>query len=105
MVITDPLVSAFENASIEPARFRHREHLYVAWCYLRESSLEDALERYVRGLRALTSALGVPEKFHATLTWAYVTLLHAAMQRSPHASFDALLAENPALVDRSVVPR
>ena len=47
----------------------------------------------------LTRALGVPEKFHATVTWAYVVLLHDAMERSPNASFDALLAENAALLD------
>ncbi len=95
----DPLVVAFEAASIDPASFHHREHLYVAWCYLCALSLEEALARYVRHLRQLTRALGAPEKFHATVTWAYVLLVHDAMQRSPNASFDALLEENPALLD------
>jgi hypothetical protein len=97
--LTDPLVCAFESATLDPARFHHREHLYVAWCYLSSLPLEDALARYVRHLRELTSALGVPDKFHATVTWAYVLLLHAAMDRAPGATFDALLEANPALLN------
>ena len=95
----DPLVRAFESATLDPTRFRHREHLYVAWCYLRELPLEEALMRYVASLRRLTGAVGAPDKFHATVTWAYVVLLADAMERSPGASFDELLANNPALLD------
>lgn len=98
-MLTDPLVRAFEEATVDPAAFHHREHLYVAWCYLRALPLEEALARYVQHLRKLAAALGVPDKFHATVTWAYVVLLHAAMRRSPGATFDGLLAENPALLD------
>ncbi|HEY5926409.1 MAG TPA: hypothetical protein VIV11_32205 [Kofleriaceae bacterium] len=96
---TDPLVQAFETATIDPSKFRHREHLYVAWCYLRDWPLEDALARYVRHLRQLTHALGVPQKFHTTMTWAYVALLHDAMERTPSVGFDELLAANPGLLD------
>ena len=99
LTLTDPLVTAFESATVAPAEFRHRQHLYVAWCYLRALPLEDALARYVHHLRRLTHVLGAPEKFHATVTWAYVLLLHDAMERSPGASFDDLLAANPGLLD------
>jgi hypothetical protein len=99
MKMTDPLVQAFERAAIDPTKFHHREHLYVAWCYLRALPLEDALARYVHHLRRLANALGVPQKFHATMTWAYVVLLHDAMERSPGASFDELVAMNPAILD------
>jgi hypothetical protein len=30
--LTDPLVQAFEQATLDPTAFHHREHLYVAWC-------------------------------------------------------------------------
>lgn len=98
-MIGDPLVRAFENATIDPEQFHHRQHLYVAWCYLRSLPPEQAVARYVHHLRKLAEALGVPRKFHATITWAYVVLLHDAMERSPDLDFDALLARNPALLD------
>lgn len=99
-MLTDPLVQAFESATIDPAAFHHREHLYVAWCYLRALPLEEALARYVSHLRRLAIALGTPAKFHATMTWAYMVLLHEAMDRSPGSSFDDLLADNRTLLDR-----
>jgi len=100
IMLTDPLVQAFERAAVDPAAFHHREHLYVAWCYLQALPLEEALARYVRHLRQLTVAIGAPDKFHATMTWAYVVLLDEAMRGSPDATFDELLAANPALLDR-----
>jgi hypothetical protein len=98
-MLTDPAVRAFEDATVDPAAFHHREHLYVAWCYLRALPLEEALARYVRHLRQLAAAKGAPHKFHATMTWGYVVLLHAAMDQTPDATFDQLLAANPALAD------
>jgi len=98
-VLTDPLVQAFERAAVDPAAFHHREHLYVAWCYLRSLPLEEALARYVHHLRRLAVALGVPHKFHATMTWAFLVLLDEAMERSPGSTFDDLLARNPTLLD------
>jgi hypothetical protein len=97
--LDDPLLRAFESATVDPTAFRHREHLHVAWCYLRALPLEDALARYVHHLRRLVAVLGVPGKYHATMTWAYVVLLHDAMVRSPEADLDVLLAANPGLLD------
>jgi hypothetical protein len=101
-MIDDPLVRAFEAGTVDPAKFNHREHLYVAWCYLKALTLEDALLRYVRHLRLLASTLGVPGKYHATITWGYLVLLDEAMH-DPElscAGFDAVLEKHPTLLDR-----
>jgi len=98
-MLTDPLVQAFERGSIDPQNFHHREHLYVAWCYLRSLPLEDALARYVHHLRRLVAAHGASHKFHATMTWAYVLLLDDAMARDPSETFDGLLSKHPTLLD------
>ncbi|MCB9565285.1 MAG: hypothetical protein H6709_11825 [Kofleriaceae bacterium] len=96
---------AFEAGVVPAAGFHHRDHLHVAWCYLRAMPLEDALARYVRHLRALTVALGVPGKYHATITWAYVILLDDAMHDPAlaGADLDAVLAARPALLARPPV--
>ena len=93
------LVRAFESCTVDPSTFHHREHLLVAFTYLRELSLERALVRYVEHLRELTVALGVPEKSHATITWTYVVALADAMAEHPQLDFDALLRECPQLLD------
>lgn len=93
------LVHAFETATVDPSTFHHREHLLVAWTYLRELSLEQALVRYVEHLRRLTVALGVPDKYHATITWTYVIALADAMAEYPQLDFDALVQACPQLLD------
>ena len=99
--LEDPRVVAFEAASVDPGAFGHREHLYVAFCYLKELPLEEAVPRYVQHLKQLTRALGVPHKYHATLTWAYLVVLHDLMRDPEYAcdSFDALVERCPRLLD------
>lgn len=96
--LDDALVRAFEHASLDGARFHHREHLYVAYRYLRTYTLEDAIARYVSHLRALVSALGAADKFHATVTWGYMLLVRDALEASPELEFDALLTAHPELL-------
>lgn len=102
-MLNDPSVLVFEGAAVDPNSFGHREHLYVAWCYLRVMPLEDALARYVRHLRALVEALGVPHKFHRTVTWGYLVLLDACMRESPTLGFDALLDAHPRLLAKNAL--
>jgi hypothetical protein len=99
--LREPLVVAFEEATLDPAKFHHREHLFVAWCYLRALPLEEALARFAGNLRRLVNTLGVPQKFHATVTWGYFVLVDEAMQRTPGAGFDELLVVNPALLEKN----
>lgn len=102
--LEDPLVVAFENASVDPAVFDHRAHVFVAWCYLKELSLEQALPRYVEHLQKLTRKLGVPQKYHATLTWAYMVLLHDLMHEPSAAALDfaALMFRHPNVLNPRV---
>lgn len=94
----DPIVEAFERGEVR-APFDHREHLRVAWCYLRAMRLEDALARFTAGLQRLAAAKGVPEKYHATLTWGFLVALHEAMQEHGAGDLDALLVARPDLLD------
>lgn len=98
--LTDALVRAFEERTVDPKAFGHRQHLYVAWCYLRALPLEEAIGRYAAHLRRLATAHGAPEKYHATITWAYLVALHDAMAEHPELGFDELLGTCPELLDR-----
>lgn len=103
MSLDETLVRDFEAAKVNPAQFRHREHLFVAWSFLKDAPLEEALARYVRGLQRLVTALGVPEKFHRTMTWGYLVLLDEAMRRTPNVGFEELLGENPHLLSATAL--
>lgn len=94
----DDFIRDFEAGTLDASRFGHRDHLRAAFWFLQQYSLEEALARFVRCLKQLTERLGVPHKYHATITWGYLVLLDEALRRTPGATFDELLAANPQLL-------
>lgn len=102
-------VRAFEELTLSAASFRHREHVLVAWTYLRESSFGEAGARFARNLQAFARANGAEGKYHETITWAYLALVNerlysASGTRAPETSFAAFLTQNPDLLDREKGP-
>ena len=65
----------FEAGDIDADRFGHQGHMYVAWLYVRRYGAVDAITRFDAALRRLTQQLGVPGKYHATMTWFFVLLI------------------------------
>jgi hypothetical protein len=77
----EELVTAFETRTLKPEAFPHREHVRVAWILLRHHPLADAGARFCGGLRALASSAGKPERYHETVTWAYLLLINDRIAR------------------------
>ena len=97
------LIAAFESATLD--EFHHRDHVRAAWCYLRESPLLVALERFTTALKRFAAAHGKPELYHETITWAYVFLIHERMRAGE--DWEAFAARNrdlfswkPSVLDR-----
>src|SRR5262245_19145544 len=67
---------AFEDCTLPAELFDHREHVRLAWLYLRGAPLLVALDRFCRGLRRFAAAAGMPDRYHETITWAYLFLIH-----------------------------
>ena len=90
-------VDAFERCTLPPDQFSHRAHVRLAWLYLRDGSLLEALPRFVDGLKRYAGSLGASAKYHETITWAYLFLIHERMAGAEHATFDAFAEANPDL--------
>src|SRR5262245_30788666 len=71
----DQLMADFEAGRVPEGGFHHREHIRVAWNYLRVHTLPDALARFCAGLRQFAAAQGVPGLYHETITVAYILLI------------------------------
>jgi len=93
------LVSRFEALAIAPAEFRHREHVRLACAMLRGSDFGDAAVRFRRALRRFADAAGAPDRFHETLTWAYLAVIHGRMATDPGTTSQALVARHADLLD------
>ena len=71
----DLSIRALENAEIDPDSFNHEGHVYLAWLYLCEYGPVEAIQRFTSALQRLTAHLGVPDKYHVTVTWMFLLLI------------------------------
>lgn len=78
--------AAFENATLED-EFHHRDHVRMGWIYLREHPLLDALGRFSAALRRYAAAKGKPDRYHETITLAFLLLIYERMQQTPSATW------------------
>ena len=105
------LLRAFEDASLSPADFRHRDHIFVAWTYLQAAPFGAAGQRFCENLRRFAETHGKTTLFHETITWAYVALIHERMDgwanermNEPAPDFDVFAAANPDIFDHASGP-
>ena len=92
-------VPAFEKGDVDVGNFDHEAHVYVGWLYLEKWQTAEAIERFTAALKRLTVQLGVPGKYHETITWFY--MLAIAERRRQGESWLQFRAANTDLLDRS----
>ena len=92
-------VEAFERGEIDPDAFDHEAHVYLAWLYLERFPLPEALGRFDTALRRLTVKLGVPGKYHATITWFFLLLIAERRNAGPGADWRGFRRRNADLVE------
>lgn len=92
-------IHRFESGGIAPGDFRHADHIEMAWHYLREMPLLEALPRYARGLLALATRAGRPERYHETITWAFMFVIHERVLAAPDADYPAFRGANRDLFE------
>lgn len=88
---------AFEACQYPPETFHHREHVRLAWVYLREAPLLEALTRFTESLKRFAAHVGSAGLYHETITFAFLFLIHERMQRGAAPTFDEFAAANPDL--------
>jgi hypothetical protein len=93
-------VAAFEAGALSNEGFHHRDHVRLAWLYLKELPPAEALTRFTEGLQRFAEAHGKPGLYHETITWAYLLLIRERMARSAgeEGSFEAFAAAHPDLL-------
>lgn len=91
-------VARFESCTLPASAFHHRDHVRLAWIYLRDLEPLDALARFTGGLKRFAAALGKSGLYHETITWAFLLIIRERMQRSPASSFEIFSRENADLL-------
>jgi hypothetical protein len=96
----DEFIARFEDCSLEPELFHHREHIRVARIYLLKCGPIEGLARVCNGIRRYASSLGKADRYHETITWAYVLLVQERISAaSPDQTWSEFVAANDDLLD------
>src|SRR5258708_27208397 len=78
--------------------FHHREHIHVAWLYLKSADASRAAERMSQGIRRFANHHGATQKYHHTLTLAWMRLVAAALVETPEGNtFEQFISAHPQL--------
>jgi len=83
--------------------FGHREHLELAWSYLRRYHIDEAVEVMTAAIRHVARRHGAPDKYHETITRSWLQFVAVHQQRWGAQSFEAFLERNPDLLNRNLV--
>ena len=92
------LIAMFEGDSVDPGDFKHAEHVYLAWSYLRLYGLGETLARFPVQLKRFAERAGAPRKYHATVTFALVVLIHERMVHAPDLVWSDFCCRNRDLM-------
>jgi len=86
-------------------RFGHREHVHLTWLAIRRYGVAEATGVVGEGLQRVASSTGAPQKYHVTMTRAWVELVgqHAAL--STAGDFPTFVEQHPALLDQQLLTR
>ena len=91
-------LAAFEAGRLDPAQFGHEAHVRAAVLMLGRCPLSGALARYAAALRRLVAKAGRPEKYHETITVAYMLAIADRMARTDAPDWPRFREENPDLL-------
>jgi hypothetical protein len=90
-------------------QFRHRQHIHLAFLAVRRYGMPDAVTRLCGWIRQLTEYERNPQKYHHTVSraWVEIVAYHAGADNAGAddggSSFEEFAEGNPALLDKRLL--
>jgi hypothetical protein len=101
MTFTDLMGEVMATAD----RFGHREHIHLTWLAVRRHGTAAAVDLVSDGIQNTARYAGVPQKYNATVSRAWVELVGHHARHSDSVDFDSFADQNPALLDKRLLTR
>ncbi|MBS0387851.1 MAG: hypothetical protein JSR15_05155 [Proteobacteria bacterium] len=97
-------LAALEDCSLPPERFDHAAHVRAGYLYLRQASFPQATASMCSAIDRYARALGKPERYHETITVAFMALINQRLRAGPHCdSWADFRAHHPQLMLRDAL--
>ena len=99
------LARSFDAQDLDASAFRHDDHVAVAYEMLKGGDFSAAAFRYAANIKAIVAKAGVPDKFNATITFAFMSLIAERMETTRHDDYESFIAANPDLKSKDVLQK
>jgi hypothetical protein len=102
----DELTAQLAVIASETGRFGHAEHVRLAFWAVRRFGMPEASERVCAAIREVAAYHGKPQKYHHTVSRAWVELVAHHVAADPDCDdFGAFAERNPKLLDKRLLSR
>jgi hypothetical protein len=79
-------IQAFETCQLSNECFHHRDHIRLAWIYLQRYPELEARHHMAQAIRRFAAHHGKSDKYHETITVAWLRLVSNGIARMPPES-------------------
>ncbi len=92
-------LAALEAATLPPGLFDHAAHVRAGYLYLRRQPFPQATAAMCTSVANYARALGKPERYHETITVAFMALINAQLRRcGDGGGWEEFRARHPQLL-------
>jgi hypothetical protein len=92
------LLKGFVDTTLPAEQFHHRQHVEVAWTFVRDYGMPMALSEFSAAIKRFADANGATGLYHETITWAFLLLIADRQARQGHDTWERFAAANPDLL-------
>jgi hypothetical protein len=92
------LIHRFESDAVPEDSFHHADHVRLAFAYLCEYPVLQALEKFASALKRFAAARGKTQLYNETITCAYFFLIRERMARFENANWEEFSSQNADLL-------
>jgi len=78
----EELIKQFEEGTTPADTFHHADHVRLAFEYLCRYPVLEALQKFSAALQRFAAAQGKAQRYHETITWAYLLLIRERQARA-----------------------
>lgn len=93
----------FERFDVDPASFRHVDHLEAAFAMLTKYSFIEACARYSQTIKTMAESVGALDKFNTTITIAFMSIVAERRDRTGSKDWPSFVASNSDLLDKAIL--
>ena len=87
----------FESDTLPDDSFHHADHVRLAFAYLSQYPVLQALDRFATGLKRFAAARGKTQLYNETITCAYIFLIRERMARGAVTDWEEFSRKNSDL--------